>query len=137
MNRIKRYVVFGIGVVLALYCGALAIVCFFCGVLEGEEGSWLVFFLFAVGCAIGVFLTCPLQFTNALRNSCIAEALHLGGRQMLCDIIKWTIIIIIAAIVFTIAYKIAISSGKTPGRRISPVSMWVGTLTTSVRSAIP
>ena len=26
---------------------------------------------------------------------------------MLCDIIKWTIVIIIAAIVFTIAYKIA------------------------------
>lgn len=42
-------------------------------------------------------------------KSYIAESLHLGGKQMLCDIIKWTIIIIIAAVVFTIAYKIAVS----------------------------
>jgi len=37
----------------------------------------------------------------------ITDALYSGGKQMLCDIIKWTIVIIIAAIVFTIAYKIA------------------------------
>lgn len=37
----------------------------------------------------------------------IAEAFRYGGKQMLCDIIKWTIIIIIAAVVFGIAYRIA------------------------------
>lgn len=37
----------------------------------------------------------------------ITDALYAGGKQMLCDIIKWTIIIIIAAAVFTVAYKIA------------------------------
>jgi uncharacterized membrane protein len=40
-------------------------------------------------------------------TSYIMDALHSGGKQMLCDIIKWTVIIIIAAVVFTIAYKIA------------------------------
>jgi len=39
--------------------------------------------------------------------SYIAEAFRYGGKQMLCDIIKWTIIIIIAAIVFGITYRIA------------------------------
>jgi hypothetical protein len=34
------------------------------------------------------------------------DALHCGGKQMLCDIIKWTIIIIIAAIVFLIVHHI-------------------------------
>jgi hypothetical protein len=38
--------------------------------------------------------------------SYIAEALRLGGKQMLCDIIKWTIIIIITAIVFLIVHHI-------------------------------
>ena len=33
-----------------------------------------------------------------------------GGKQMLSDIIKWIIIIIIGAIVFAIAYRIAIKS---------------------------
>lgn len=42
---------------------------------------------------------------NRLR-SYIAEAFRYGGKQMLCDIMKWTIIIIIAAIVFGIAYRI-------------------------------
>jgi len=36
----------------------------------------------------------------------IKEALRDNGKQMLCDIIKWTIIIIIAAIVFLIVHKI-------------------------------
>jgi thiosulfate reductase cytochrome b subunit len=39
-------------------------------------------------------------------KSYIAEALRLGGKQMLCDIIKWTIIIIIVAIVFLIVHHI-------------------------------
>ncbi len=38
--------------------------------------------------------------------SYIAESFRYGGKQMLSDIIKWTIIIIIAAIVFGIAYRI-------------------------------
>lgn len=36
----------------------------------------------------------------------IAETFRYGGKQMLCVIIKWTIIIIIAAIVFGITYRI-------------------------------
>ena len=53
-----------------------------------------------------------MNFRCGLRKSkCyIADALRLGGKQMLCDIIKWTIILIIAAIVFTTVYRIAISS---------------------------
>jgi hypothetical protein len=39
-------------------------------------------------------------------RSYVAEALRLGGKQMLCDIIKWTIIIIVAAIVFLIVHHI-------------------------------
>jgi hypothetical protein len=42
---------------------------------------------------------------NRLR-SYIVEALRYGGKKMLCDIMKWTIIIIIAAIVFGITYRI-------------------------------
>ncbi len=38
--------------------------------------------------------------------SYIKEALRYNGKQMLCDVIKWAIIIIIAAIVFLIVYKI-------------------------------
>ncbi|MGB7581393.1 MAG: hypothetical protein WBL85_02955 [Sedimentisphaerales bacterium] len=39
-------------------------------------------------------------------KSYAVEALRLAGKQMLCDIIKWTVIIIIAAIVFLIVYHI-------------------------------
>jgi hypothetical protein len=46
-------------------------------------------------------------------KSYAVEALRLGGKQMLCDIIKWTIIIIIAAIVFLIVYYILY--GGDPG----------------------
>jgi hypothetical protein len=45
------------------------------------------------------------QFLNKSR-SYIAEALRFGSKQMLCDIIKWAVIIIIAAIVFLIVYHI-------------------------------
>ena len=50
----------------------------------------------------------PHKFATALRESksYAVEALRLGGKQMLCDIIKWTIIIIIAAIVFLIVHHI-------------------------------
>lgn len=115
MNKIVRNVVFGIGVALALVCGFFAIVCFVCGILDGDEGAWPIFLLFSLGCIIGVFMMRPFRFANALcKSKCyIADALRLGGKQMLCDIIKWTIIIIIAAIVFAVAYKIAVSSGKS------------------------
>jgi hypothetical protein len=45
---------------------------------------------------------------SAIRKpvSYTTDALHCGGKQMLCDIIKWTIIIIIAAIVFLIVHHI-------------------------------
>jgi hypothetical protein len=39
--------------------------------------------------------------------SCIAEGFRYGCKQMLSYIIKWTIIIIIATVVFVIVYKIA------------------------------
>ncbi len=39
-------------------------------------------------------------------KSYAVEALRLGGKQMLCDIIKWTVIIIVAAIVFLIVHHI-------------------------------
>ncbi len=48
----------------------------------------------------------------------IVESLRLGGKQMLCDIIKWTIIIIIAAIVFTIVYNIVTPKGRHLNRPI-------------------
>ena len=114
MNKITRNIVFGIGVALVGVCGFFSIVCFVCGILEGDEGAWPIFLLFSLGCIIGVFMMFPFRFANALRKpKCyIADALRLGGKQMLCDIIKWTIIIIIAAIVFVVAYKIAVYSGK-------------------------
>ena len=39
--------------------------------------------------------------------SYIAEGFRYGGKQMFSDILKWTIIIVIAAVVFVIAYKVA------------------------------
>ena len=39
--------------------------------------------------------------------SFIAEGFRYEGKQMLSDILKWTIIIIIAVVVFVIAYKVA------------------------------
>ena len=45
----------------------------------------------------------------------IAEPFRYGGKQMLCDIIKWTIIIIIAAVVFGITYRIATNGPSTSG----------------------
>jgi hypothetical protein len=44
----------------------------------------------------------------------LTECFRYSGRQMLADIIKWTIIIIISAIVFTIAYKIATKDSGGP-----------------------
>lgn len=113
MNKTKRNVEFRILVALTSFvCWFFAISYFILGVLEGDEGSWIISLLFSIGGTVGVFfVTCPLRFANALRKSksYITESLHSGGKQMLCDIIKWTVIIIIAAIVFTIAYRIAIT----------------------------
>jgi len=119
MNKIVRNVVFGIGVTLILVFGYVAIYAFFCGIADEDPEIWLIFFVsaivyFGVGCFY--FSICfPPRIATVLRNSVsyIRESLHLGGKQMLCDIIKWTIIIIIAAIVFAVAYKIAVSSGKS------------------------
>lgn len=49
-----------------------------------------------------------MNFRHGIRKivSYTTDALRLGGKQMLCDIIKWTIIIIIAAIVFLIVHHI-------------------------------
>ncbi len=56
-----------------------------------------------------------MNFRHGIRKivSYTTDALRLGGKQMLCDIIKWTIIIIIAAIVFLIVYYILY--GGDPG----------------------
>jgi hypothetical protein len=45
------------------------------------------------------------------------DALHCGGKQMLCDIIKWTIIIIVAAIVFLIVHHILCGADPAAGSR--------------------
>ena len=114
MNKIARNVGFGISLAVALVCGYFATLCFLYGVLEGDKGSSILFILLFLGCIAGVFLTSPHRFANSLRkcNSYITDALRSGGKQMLCDIIKWTIIVIIAAIVFAVVYRIAVSSGK-------------------------
>lgn len=52
--------------------------------------------------------------TSAKVTSYIADCFRYSGKQMLSDIIKWTIIIIIAAIVFTISYKIATKGSVGP-----------------------
>ena len=111
MNKMKRNILQVIGVPLALICGLLAISSFICGVLEGDGGAWSVFFFCFIGCIIGIFcvlLTYSIRLENALRKSFFADAIILGGKQMLYDIIKWTIIIIIAAIVFSVTYKIIV-----------------------------
>jgi hypothetical protein len=115
MNKIIRNIVFGIGVALALVCGFVSIYAFYCGVVDEDPESWVAFFVFAVGSGIGdvlLFVFCPPRIA-----AYIADAFRLGGKQMLCDIIKWTIIIVIVAIVFTIAYKIAISDYSLSSQR--------------------
>jgi len=87
----------------------------FCGIADVYPESW---FVFAVGFGVGgvlLFVCCPPRIA-----AYIADALHLGGKQMLCDIIKWTIIIIIAAVVFVIAYKIAVYEGHPITGEYSP-----------------
>lgn len=78
-------------------------------IVAGFGGAVASFFLI-----LFASLTCRVVCSTvylAIRKpvSYTADALRCGGKQMLCDIIKWTIIIIIAAIIFTIAYKIAVS----------------------------
>jgi len=115
MNKIARNIIFGISVALILVFGYVTIYALFCGIADEDPESWGVFFvstiIFGVGCFS--FFVCSPPRTAIY----IADALRLGGKQMLCDIIKWTIIIIIAAIVFAIAYKIAVSSGGSPSYR--------------------
>jgi len=114
-RRITQYVV----VALALLCAFLAIWVFFCGVVEGDPGSWSVFLGFAVGCIFLLYISfhCGLSDVFHSTRSYIAEAFRYGGKQMLCDIIKWTIIIIIAAVVFGITYRIATNSSSPPPQR--------------------
>jgi hypothetical protein len=124
MDKIIRNVVFGIGIALIVVCGYVSIYAFFCGMADEDSESWVVCFgsavVFGVGCFY-FFICFPPRIAIALCKckSYIADTLRLGGKQMLCDIIKWTIICIIAAIIFTIAYRVAISSGNRPVGAIS------------------
>src|SRR4030042_3782843 len=108
MNKITRNIGLAIGVAIVFACVCFVIYTVCCGIANVYPESW---FVFAVGFGVGgiiLFICCPPRIATY-----IADALRLGGKQMLCDIIKWTIIIIIAAVVFTIAYKIAVSSENT------------------------
>ena len=139
MNKITRNISKLIGIPLAVFCGVLAISVFIGGILEQEENAWGIFLLLSLACITCIFcilLACSLKFENALYKSVFgvalsqlenalrksvsagtlrscqsvfADAIRLGGKQMLCDIIKWTIIIIIAAIIFSATYKITVS----------------------------
>ena len=60
-----------------------------------------------------------MNFRNSTRKtvSYVTDALRYGGKQMLCDIIKWTIIIIIAAIAFLIVHHILCGVDPAAGSR--------------------
>jgi hypothetical protein len=125
MDKVTRNSVFGIGVALTLVCGYFAIYAFFCAILDEDPESWGIFLGSVVGFGVGCFyfFVCfPPRIATILHNfiTYVVQALRSGGKQILCDIIKWTIIIIIAAIVFTIAYRIAISSSNGPVGYIAP-----------------
>ena len=112
--KVIRVIAIAFTIVLTLVCGFISILAFYDGVFNRYSGSdtWSVFFVFSLG-FIGsggflLYVRGPHKFATALRESksYAVEALRLGGKQMLCDIIKWTIIIIIAAIVFLIVHHI-------------------------------
>jgi hypothetical protein len=117
MSKKTRTIIQVIGVLIS---GFIAIGCF--NLLdEGESEAWYIFLLLlSTGTASGVL--CVLLACKALSKSVFADAIRFGGKQMLCDIIKWTIIVIISAIVFSVTYKIIVSEHNSGTERIYRVS---------------
>ncbi|MGB7582280.1 MAG: hypothetical protein WBL85_07545 [Sedimentisphaerales bacterium] len=119
-----RVIAIAISIVLALFCGFISILAFYHGVVDPDRDTWSIFFVFALGfIGTGGFLLYvyykPPKIVAALHKSksYAVEALRLGGKQMLCDIIKWTIIIIVAAVVFLIVHHILCDADPAAGSR--------------------